>query len=473
MRRNNVKKLPPGPSAWPIIGHLHLLGTHPHQALQKLSLKHGPLMQIRLGSFLSVVISSPDMAKEFLKTHEASFASRPQSAAIKYMAYNCSDFSFAPFGPYWKYMRKICMMELLSGRQLENFLPIRREELVLFMQSILQSSAQGKAIDVGSELISMANNIISRMAMSTRCSGTNMDAHECRNLVKDVALLTGKFNLGDFISVCKNLDLQGYERQMKAVHIRFDNLMEKILDQHTEDNRHGQPKDLIDILFSIAQDEQAEMKLSRDNIKAFILDLFAAGTDTSAITTEWALSELLRNPQIMRKAQQELDSVVGKERIVEESDIPNLPYLQAIVKETLRLHPAGPLLVRESTEDCNVMGYHIPGKTRIFVNVWAIGRDPSSWETPLEFRPERFIGNVTDVRGQHFHLIPFGSGRRGCPGTSLALFVVHTALASMIQCFDWKFDGDQVDMTEGLGLTLPRAVPLTCVAIPRLPQLPF
>jgi cytochrome P450 len=184
----------------------------------------------------------------------------------------------------------------------------------------------------------------------------------------------------------------------------------------------------------------------------------------------------------MNRARQEIDSEVGKSRLVEESDITNLPYLQAIVKETLRLHPTGPIIVRESSEHCTVGGYEIPAKTRLFVNVWAIGRDPKHWENPLEFRPERFIISESeesgksqlDVRGQHFHLLPFGSGRRGCPGTSLALQVVQTTLATMIQCFEWKVVGGDgaVDMEEGPGLTLPRAHPLICVPAARLHPFP-
>lgn len=203
-----------------------------------------------------------------------------------------------------------------------------------------------------------------------------------------------------------------------------------------------------------------------------------AGTDTSAVTTEWALSELINHPNIMQKAREEIDIVVGRNRVVEESDIINLPYLQSIVKETLRLHPTGPMIVRESTENCSIGGYDIPSKTRIFVNVWAVGRDPNHWENPLEFIPERFVSkdgsgkSELDVRGQHFHLLPFGSGRRSCPGTSLALQVVQTSLAAMIQCFDWKVDGINVDMEEGPGLTLPRAHPLICTPVPRLNPFP-
>lgn len=202
-------------------------------------------------------------------------------------------------------------------------------------------------------------------------------------------------------------------------------------------------------------------------------DIFAAGTDTSAITIEWALAELINHPAIFQKARDEIDKVIGNNRLVEESDIPNLPYIQAIIKETLRLHPTGPIIVRESTEDCKIGDYDIPARTRLFVNVWAIGRDPNHWPEPLEFKPERFTesdkGGI-DVRGQHFHLLPFGSGRRGCPGTSLALQVIQPTLAAIIQCFDWKGDGSHgmVDMTEGQGLTLPRAQPLVCRPVARL-----
>lgn len=180
----------------------------------------------------------------------------------------------------------------------------------------------------------------------------------------------------------------------------------------------------------------------------------------------------------MNKARQEIDSIIGNNRLVKESDIANLPYLQAIVKETLRLHPTGPLIVRESTEPCSIGGYDIPARTRLFVNVWAVNRDPNHWEKPLEFEPERFTHNEgngksqLDVRGQHFHLLPFGSGRRGCPGTSLALQVVQTTLAAMIQCFEWKVPSGSVDMEEGLGLTLPRAHPLVCVPVARLSPFP-
>ncbi|CAN1142273.1 3,9-dihydroxypterocarpan 6A-monooxygenase [Linum perenne] len=477
---------PPGPFALPIIGHLHLLAPIPHQALHKLALRHGPLFRISLGSVPCVVASSPETAKEFLKTHESSFLDRPGSAAIDYLTYGSADFSFAPHGPYWKLMKKLCMSELLGGRTLDRMAFLRREETELFCLGVLKRAKLGEMIDVGRELIRLTNNVISRMAMRERCSGDGGDgeADEVREVIRETAELTGKFNLADFVWFCKGLDLQGLEKRLKATREKFDSMMERIINEHEEERKkkknggceedEEEVKDLLDVLLDISEDESSEIRLSRENIKAFILDIFAAGTDTSAITTEWALAELINHLDILTKLQQEIDSVVGKSRMVQELDIPNLPYLQAVVKETLRLHPTGPLIVRESTEDCEIQGYNISARTRLFVNVWAIGRDPNHWEEPLEFRPERFIdgkGSHVEVRGQHFEMLPFGSGKRGCPGTTLALHMVQTTLAVMVQCFEWKVDGD-VDMEEGVGLTLPRANPLVCVPVARLHPFP-
>ncbi|XP_068643844.1 cytochrome P450 93A3-like [Aristolochia californica] len=480
-------RLPPGPRALPIVGHLHLLAPIPHQALHKLSTRYGPLMHIRLGSVSSIVSSSAETAKEFLKTQELHFSSRPSSAVVRYLTYGSADFSFAPYGPYWKFMKKLCMSELLGGRTLDQLLPVRREELKQLVTTLALKAQLGKPVDMGGGLLKLTNNVISRMTMSKRCTETEGEADDVRKLVEEVAELTGKFNLADYISFCKNLDLQGLEKRYKDLHLRFDRMMETIIKEKEEANKMKKGdaglKDLLDILLEISEDDKADMKITRENIKAFILDIFVAGTDTSAITMEWALAELINHPDILRKTREEIDSVVGKARLVDESDITNLPYLQAIVKETLRLHPTGPLILRESTKDCSILGYDIPANTRLFVNVWAIGRDPNHWENPLNFRPERFMPTLDDssrspveVRGQHFHLLPFGSGRRGCPGTSLALQVIQTTLAALIQCFEWKFGNGEanakVDMTEAAGLTLPRSEQLLCTPVLRLNSLP-
>ncbi|CAI0386885.1 unnamed protein product, partial [Linum tenue] len=419
-----------------------------------------------------VVASSPETAREFLKTHDSVFSDRPVPAAVDYLTYGSADFFFAPYGPYWKFMKKLCVSELLGGRILDRMLPLRRDEIGRSLQRTRNRAEAGEPMDVGGELIRVANNVISVMAMGERCSGGADEADWVRKLVAETAELTGK-----------RLDLQGFGKRLEDLRERFDSMMERIIEEHVEARMNKKKKttvvkDLLDVLLDIKEDQDSEIKLTRENIKAFIWDIFAAGTESSAITTEWAMAELINHPEILNRARKEIDSVVGKSRLVQESDIPNLPYLQAIVKETMRLHPAAPLIMRESSRDCEIQGYKIPARTRLFVNVWAIGRDPNHWDEPLEFEPERFMDGKMDARGQHFEFLPFGSGRRVCPGTTLALHMVHANLAAMIQCFEWKVhgstksDGNIVDMEEGVGLTIPRAHPLICVPVARLHPFP-
>ena len=199
----------------------------------------------------------------------------------------------------------------------------------------------------------------------------------------------------------------------------------------------------------------------------------AGSMDTSATTIEWALSELIKHPPMMKKVINELEKVVGMERMVEESDLESLEYLNMVVKETLRLHPVAPLLIpHESMEDCTVDGFHIPQKSRVMVNAWAIGRDPNAWTDADKFLPERFMESDIDFRGQHFQFIPFGSGRRGCPGMQLGLTVVRLVLAQLVHCFDWELPDNMLpsdlDMTEEFRITLPRAKHLVAIPTCRL-----
>ncbi|RWW22454.1 hypothetical protein GW17_00013341 [Ensete ventricosum] len=273
-------RLPPSPVGLPVIGHLHLLTPIPHQALHKLSTRYGPLIHLRLGSVCCVVASSAATAKELLRTHDLSFSDRPPSKAVSYLTYGLSDFSFAPYGAYWRFMKKLCVSELLGGRTLDQLLPIRREEVVALMQTLHDKSQERQAIDMGGELIRFTNNVISRMTMSRRCSGSEGESDEIRRLVEEVSELTGKFNLADYIGLCKNLDLQGFDRRLEDVRRRFDDMMEKIL----KDKEAGRAKrtemgggrqDLLDMLIDISEDASAETRLTRDNIKAFVMVLLS------------------------------------------------------------------------------------------------------------------------------------------------------------------------------------------------------
>ncbi|TKY53285.1 3,9-dihydroxypterocarpan 6A-monooxygenase [Spatholobus suberectus] len=477
-------RLPPSPRALPVLGHLHLLSKLPHQAFHNISSRYGPLVYLLFGAKPCVLVSSPEMARQCLKTHETCFLNRPKRSNVDYITYGSSDFVLAPYGPYWRFMKKLCMTELLGGRMLHQHLPIRVEETKLFLMNIMQKANLREEVNIGKELAMLANNIITRMALRRRCCDVEGEGHQLIELVKEMTELGGKFNLGDMLWFVKKLDLQGFGKRLVSVRSRYDAIMERIMKEH-EDARMKKKemggdgdeavRDLLDVLLDIYNDESSEIRLTRENIKAFIMNMFGAGTETSATTIEWALAELINHPGVMVKARQEIDSVVGKNRLVEESDIPNLPYVQSIMKETMRLHPTGPLIVRQSTEDCNINGYDIPARTTVFVNVWAIGRDPNYWENPLEFQPERFLNeegqSPLDLKGQHFELLSFGVGRRSCPGASLALQIIPTTLAGMIQCFEWKVGEEEdgmVDMEEGPGMALPRAHPLLCVPLARL-----
>lgn len=271
---------PPSPLALPIIGHLHLLAPIPHQALHKLSTRYGPIMHLFLGSVPCVIASTPETAREFLKTHETHFSNRPQSSAVDYLTYGSQDFSFAPYGPYWKFMKKTCMSELLGGHTLNQLLPVRRQETTRFLRLLLKKGKACEDVDVGGELLILSNNIVSRMLMCQTWCENDDEAEEMRKLVQETVLLTGKFNVSDFIWFFKNWDLQGFNKRLKKIRDRFDAMMERVIKEHEEERRkrkeigsgndQTQIKDLLDILLDILEDERSEIKLTIENIKAFI-----------------------------------------------------------------------------------------------------------------------------------------------------------------------------------------------------------
>ncbi|XP_073291744.1 cytochrome P450 93B2-like [Primulina huaijiensis] len=464
---------PPGPFALPIIGHLHLLGSRIHHTFHDLSQRYGPLFELRLGSVRCVVVSTPELAKEFLKTHELVFSSRKHTTAIDIVTYE-SSFAFSPYGPYWKYIKKLCTYELLGARNLANFEPVRKIEIIDFLKVVSDKAKGGEIINVTEELVKLTSNVISHMMLGLRCSGTEGEAEAARNVIRDVTQIFGEFDVSDIIWFCKNFDLQGIRRRSEDIQKRYDSLLEKIItDREKTRGSGGVAKDFLDMLLDVMESKNSDMKFTREQLKALILDFFTAGTDTTAIAVEWSIAELLRNPKVLKKAQEEIDNVVGSQRLLQESDAPKLPYIMAIIKETFRLHPPIPMISRKSVSDCVINGYMIRAQTLLFVNIWSIGRDPKYWERPMEFRPERFLdsgcGSI-DVKGQNFELMPFGTGRRGCPGMLLAIQELVSILGAMVQCFDLELpDGSQnVDMTERAGLTAPRAYDLLCRVVPRV-----
>ncbi|VAI41265.1 unnamed protein product [Triticum turgidum subsp. durum] len=479
--------LPPGPRGWPVLGNLPQLGGKTHQTLHEMTRLYGPMLRLRFGSSLVVVAGSADVAKQFLRTHDAKFSSRPPNSGGEHMAYNYQDVVFAPYGPRWRAMRKVCAVNLFSARALDDLRAFREWEAALMVRCLADAAAAGMAVALAKTANVCTTNALSRATVGLRVfdtAGSKLGAEEFNEIVLKLIEVGGVLNVGDFVPVLRWLDPQGVVAKMKKLHRRFDDMMNRIIAERraggfaTTAGEEG-GKDLLGLLLAMVQEDKSltgaeENKITDTDVKALILNLLVAGTDTTSITVEWAMAELIRHPDIMKQAQEELDAVVGRERLVSESDLPRLTFLSAIIKETFRLHPSTPLsLPRMATEECEVAGYCIPKGTELLVNVWGIARDPALWPDPLEFRPARFLPGGShadvDVKGGDFGLIPFGAGRRICAGLSWGIRMVAVTTATLVHSFDWELPAGQTPvMEETFSLLLQLAVPLMVHPVPRL-----
>ncbi|KAM7280017.1 hypothetical protein ACFE04_007151 [Oxalis oulophora] len=500
VRRKHGSKTPPQPAgAWPILGHLPLLAGGDqllYRTLGTMADKYGSPFSLQLGSRRAIVVSSWEVAKECFTVNDKALASRPTTVAAKHMGYNYAVFGFAPYSSFWREMRKISTLELLSNRRLDMLKHVRISEVEMGIKELYRSSVENVSRPVVVELKrwleDLTLNMIVRMVAGKRFEEDDDESRRCQVAINQFFHLIGIFVLGDALPFLGWLDFQGHEKAMKKTAKELDCILGNWIKEHRERRisegvNSGTEQDFIDVMLSLQEegrlsnlqyDADTSIKSTCDNViddhhHSLAQAVILGGSDTSAGTLTWAISLLLNNPDTLKKAQEELDHYVGKDRLVDESDIKNLVYLQAIIKETLRLYPAGPLLgPREAMDDCSIAGYEVPAGTRLIVNVWKIQRDPSVWDNPSEFQPERFLTSHVnvDVKGQQFELIPFGSGRRSCPGASFALQVLHLTLAHILHSFDLETPmGKPVDMTESPGLTIPKASPLDVHLTPRLP----
>ncbi|PWA84285.1 cytochrome P450 82A4 [Artemisia annua] len=483
------RKPPQAKGAWPIIGHLHFLGGSqlPHKVLGDMADKHGPIFTIKLGVHQALVVSNGEMAKDCFTTNDKAFASRPKSEASRLMAYNYALFGGAPYGDYWRKVRKIIMLEVLSQRRVELLGHIRVSELKASINNIYEAWVNNRKSGTNSDMVkvemshwfgTLIFNIVVRIIYGKRFSPKDEEGIHFQMVVREYFKLFGAFVVSDFMPYLKFLDIGGYDKSMKKMGRDLDNIFEGWLKEHkiekgSQENEGNQV--FIDVLINIIQGASEGEFPDFDNdtiIKSTCQQLLTAGIDTTSVTLTWALSLLLNNPFAIKIAQDELDEHVGRDRLVEQSDIKNLAYLDAIIKETFRLYPAGPLSVaHESTEDCIVGGYNVPKGTRLVLNIWKLHRDPNVWSDPDEFRPERFLTSHKDidVKGNHFELLPFGSGRRMCPAVFFSVQALGLTLASLLQQFDLKTPSNElVDMTETSGMTNNKATPLEVLLAPRL-----
>ncbi|XP_076909832.1 xanthotoxin 5-hydroxylase CYP82C4-like [Bidens hawaiensis] len=480
--------------AWPIIGHLHLLGGGDqllHRTLGAMADKYGPAFNIRLGTRRAFVVSSWEVAKDCFTINDKALASRPKTAAVKHMGYNYAVFGFAPYTPFWREMRKIATLELLSTRRLEMFKDVRRSEINSGINELygrwMENSGRPVLVEMNKWLEHMMLNIVVMMVAGKRyfgAGGGGDEAEQCQKAISEFFRLIGIFVVSDAIPCLWWLDLHGYEKEMKKTAKDLDLVLGGWLEEHRQkrklDLKHDKDnvKDFIDVMLSLEEEGQlSNMEHDSDtSIKSTCLALILGGSDTTSGTLTWAISLLLNHPEALKKLQNELDTIVGKDRQVDESDITNLVFLQAVIKETLRLYPAGPLLgPREAAEDCTVAGYNVKAGTQLIVNIWKLQRDETVWSDPSAFQPRRFMAGSdheqVDLRGQQFVLMPFGTGRRSCPGFNFGLQVLHLTLARLVHSFDISSPGGlQVDMTESPGMTIPKKKPLEVILTPRLPS---
>ncbi|XP_031098241.1 cytochrome P450 CYP82D47-like [Ipomoea triloba] len=479
----STRKPPEAGGAWPIIGHLHLLACPrpPFKILGDMADKYGPIFRIRLGAHQVLVVSDSRIAKECFTTNDKALAGRPKALATEIMGYNYAMFGLVPYGQYWRHVRKVVVLELLSNRRLDGLRRVWESGVKSFTQDIYRSWARDKnneSEDVKLEMKEWFGKLIMGVTMQMLL-GQQYEEEGRRSveMVRGLFDLLGVPVVSDYLPWLRWLDIGGHEKAMKETAKKMDSVVEGWLQEHKRkrNTKSKQEEDFMDGLLSSFQDEEDTPKdFDADTIvKATCMAVLLAATDTTTITLTWALSLILNNYGVLEKIRAELDINVGRERHVKQSDLNNLTYLQAVVKETLRLYPPSPLLLpHESIDDCNVSGYYIQKGTRILVNVSKIHRDSSFWPNPNVFRPERFLceHKEIDVRGNHFELIPFGNGRRMCPEISLGLQIVELTLASLIHSFDLKRISDEpIDMTEGIGLTNMKATPLYALFTPSLP----
>ncbi|CAI0429030.1 unnamed protein product [Linum tenue] len=461
------RKLPPSPP-WglPIVGHSGLMKPPIHRTLHALAQRHGPIFSLRLGTRLAVVVSSASLAEECFTKNDVAFANRPRLTMAKHIHYNYTTMTHAPYGDHWRNLRRIGAVEIFSAHRLAASLPIRRDEVRRLVAKLARRSDGGAAVvDMKSAFQELTFDTMMRMVAGKRFYGDDDEARGFREVIKEVVARGGATNRPDFGAVLRWIDGGKLERTAREVAGRTDSFMQKLIEEHRSEKKEGLEKrnTMIDHLLALQESEPEYY--SDQIIKGLVLVMLLAGTDTSAVTLEWALANLLNHPNILAKAREELDKKIGQECLIDEPDISNLSYLQNIISETLRLYPAAPLLLpHASSEDCVVGGYHLPCDTILLVNAWAIHRDPGLWDDPTSFKPERYKNEGKES----YKMVPFGLGRRSCPGVGLAQRIVGLTLGTLIQCFEWERVGEEeVDMTEGKGATMPREKPLEAICTSR------
>ncbi|TMW91616.1 hypothetical protein EJD97_014106 [Solanum chilense] len=469
IKKSSKLPLPPEiAGGWPIIGHLFYFDNDGDdrplaRKLSDLADKYGPVFTFRLGLPRVLVISSSDAVKDCYSKNDAVFANRPACLYGEYLGYNNAVLFLANYGPYWRNIRKLIIQEVLSNTRLEKLKQIKLCKIrnnIKNLHSRIQTTEEKSVTNLTDWLEELNFGLIVQMIAGKNYeSGGDGDGEgemeRFKEAFRKFLVLSMEFVLWDAfpIPLFKWIDFQGHVKLMKKTFNDIDSIFQKWLNEHVkrrdtslmEFNGSGNETDFIDVMLSKMSNEHLHEGYSRDTvIKATVFSLVLDAADTVSLHINWGMTLLINNQHVLKKAQEEIDTKIGKDRWLDDNDINDLVYLQAIVKEVLRLYPPGPLLVpHENREDCVVSGYRIP--------------------------KDRFFTTDIDFRGQDYAFIPFGSGRRSCPGMTYALQVEYLTIGHLIQGFDYKTRLDEpLDMKEGPGMTMRKVNPVEVIITPRL-----
>ncbi|VVB13967.1 unnamed protein product [Arabis nemorensis] len=456
------RRLPPSPRSLPIIGHLHLIKKNPlPQALHLLSSNYGPVLFLKFGFRSVLTLSSPDSIEECFTNHDQTLANRPRTITSDHFSYGYKNFGFAPYGDLWRTLRRLSTLEVFSSSSLQKNAFIRNEE-VSNLCSILYRLSPDK-VDLKYRFTLLTVHVMLRLVSGNRGNDPESEKRFLDDF-KSRFFSSMSMSVCDYFPVLRWIGYKGIEKRVIEMQKMRDEYLQRLVDEVRTKKFDSSSGSLVERFLRL-QETEPEF-YSDDVIKGIVVLMFNAGTDTSALTMEWAMSVLLNHPDKLEKLREEIKANVKHNGIIQDSDLSRLPYLRCVIYETLRLYPVAPLLLPHySSKRFNLGSYEIPENTMLLVNAWAVHRDGEFWEDVDVFKPERFEGFVGDRDG--FRFLPFGVGRRACPAAGLGMRVVALAVGALVQCFEWeKVEEGEIDMKPVFSVGMSKAEPLVALAKP-------